>query len=55
VVLKLLERVDVDPDAPEDVVLHYRLPPIGGVEVASPRGFELNPPDGLQRRVKLAA
>jgi hypothetical protein len=55
VVLKLLERVDVDPAAPEDVVLHYRLPPLGGVEVASPRGFDASPSDGLQRRVKLAA
>lgn len=52
VVMKLLERVDLDPAEPAHLVLRYRLPALGGFELASPQDTEFNP---IQRRVKLAA
>jgi DNA invertase Pin-like site-specific DNA recombinase len=57
-IMRLLERVELDPEQPGEVVLRYRLPAIGGgltgVSMASPRGFERYP-GALERRVKLAA
>lgn len=53
--LQLLERVELDPADPADVVLHYRLPNITGVSVASPQRLEQYPGGWLERRVKLAA
>jgi site-specific DNA recombinase len=55
--IKLLERVELDPEQPDEVVLRYRLPAIGGatgVSMASPQGFDRYP-GALERRVKLAA
>lgn len=57
--LQLLERVEMDPADPAEVVLRYRLPSIGGT---SP-GYEwrphsdatYNPVNWLERRVRLAA
>jgi hypothetical protein len=45
-IMRLLERVELDPEQPGEVVLHYRLPAIGGltgVSMASPQGFERYP------------
>lgn len=56
VLLQFLERVELDPEAPDEVVLHYR-PPAGvftGVQMASPQGLEPHS-GGLKSRVKLAA
>lgn len=56
VLLRTLERVELDPEDPAELVLHYRLTiPRGGVELASPRRFEEYPGEFLERRVKLAA
>lgn len=53
--LRLLERVELDPDAPDELVIKYRLPTITGVSLATPQRPEQYPGSGLERRVKLAA
>jgi site-specific DNA recombinase len=55
VLLRTLEKVELDPENPAELVLHYRLTlSPAGVELASPQGFERYP-GSLERRVKLAA
>lgn len=57
-ILQLLERVELDPAAPADVVLHYRLqavPGFTGVSMASPQRHDEYPGGFLERRVQLAA
>lgn len=56
--LQLLERVEIDPAEPEEVVLRYRIPVPGaatGVSVASRQRPESHPTITLARRVRLAA
>lgn len=52
--LQLLERVELDPAGPDEVVLHYRLSTLTGLEVASPQRSDLKP-GGIATRAKLAA
>jgi len=55
--LQLLERVELDPEDPAEVVLRYRLPAFcgaAGVSVASPQRSEQYP-GAIERRAKLAA
>jgi len=55
--MQLLERVELDPEDPAEVVLRYRLPAFcgaAGVLVASPQRSEQYP-GAIERRAKLAA
>ncbi len=54
----LLERVELDPADPAEVILRYRIPVPGavtGAEMASRQRREPNPAISIARRVKLAA
>lgn len=56
--LQLLERVELDPADPAEVVLRYRIPAFGGaagVLLASPQRTEQYPGAAIERRAKLAA
>lgn len=53
--MRLVERVELDPERPEEVVLRYRVPALTGVSVASPQRPEQYPGEFLERRARLAA
>lgn len=54
--MRLVERVELDPERPVEVVLRYRLPMLTGVSLASPQRPEEYPGgELLERRVPLAA
>ena len=55
--MQLLERVELDPADPAEVVLRYRIPAFGGaagVLLASPQRSEQYP-GAIERRARLAA